>query len=76
MVFKTSGAIAGAPPFASFASLRISENRRLSEEANLSQRRKGAAIDRWMFYRVVCRIEQVRSGLTLMPLIDCLGYGE
>jgi len=31
-------------PFASFAALRLSENRRLNEEANLSQRRKGAAI--------------------------------
>src|SRR5262245_12736098 len=37
-------ASAGEPPFASFACLRLSENRRLIEEANLSQRRKGAAI--------------------------------
>jgi hypothetical protein len=28
-----------------------------------------------MFYRVVSRVEQVRSGLTLIHLIDCLGYG-
>ena len=31
----------GAPSFASFASLRLSENRRLNEEADLSQRRGG-----------------------------------
>jgi len=31
-----------APPFASFAPLRLGENRHLNEEANLSQRRKGA----------------------------------
>ncbi|HEY8459337.1 MAG TPA: hypothetical protein VIM99_03100, partial [Blastocatellia bacterium] len=24
---------------------------------------------------VVSRFEQVRSGLTLIPLIDCIGYG-
>ena len=31
-------------PFAAFASLRLSENRRLNEKAHFSQRRKGAAI--------------------------------
>jgi hypothetical protein len=31
-----------ALPFAAFASLRLSENRRLNEEANFSPRRKGA----------------------------------
>jgi len=36
--------MADAPPLASFVSLRLSENRRLNEEADLSQRRKGVAI--------------------------------
>jgi hypothetical protein len=33
---------AGAPPFASFAPLRLCENRRLNKETNLSQSRKDA----------------------------------
>jgi hypothetical protein len=38
--------VAGAPPFASFAPLRLCENRRLNEETYLAQRRKGAKAQR------------------------------
>ena len=41
-VSRTRMTRTSAPPFASFASLRLSENCRLTEEASLSQRRKGA----------------------------------
>jgi hypothetical protein len=39
---KLNGPIAGAPSLASFAPLRLCENRRPNEEANLAQRRKAA----------------------------------
>jgi hypothetical protein len=39
-------------PLASFASLRLRENRRLNEEANLSQRRKGAKAPPFKYQRL------------------------
>src|SRR5262245_8852645 len=61
----------GAPTFASFASLRLSENRRLNEEANLSQRRKGAKAI-WLATvkaraQIVCRGDSIAAGVDAHP---------